>query len=46
MDLYRLAQSLSLIEGPLRIADGDFPDRDVMVSIAEWHTKEVLAAVR
>lgn len=46
LDFYRLAQSLSLIEGPLRIADGDFPDRDFMVSIAEWHIKEVLGAVR
>jgi hypothetical protein len=34
-----------LIEGPLRIADGDFPDRDFMVGIAEWHINAVLAAV-
>jgi hypothetical protein len=26
-ELYRYAQVLSLIEGPLRIADTDFPDR-------------------
>jgi hypothetical protein len=45
MDFYRLAQSLSLIEGPLRIADGDFPHRDAMVDIAEWHIDAVLAAV-
>jgi hypothetical protein len=45
MAFYQLAQSLSLIEGPLRIADGDFPDRDFMVGIAEWHINAVLAAV-
>jgi hypothetical protein len=39
---YAFAQSLSLIEGPLRIADGDFPGRDVMLGIAAWHTDEVL----
>jgi tRNA A-37 threonylcarbamoyl transferase component Bud32 len=39
---YEFAQSLSLIEGPLRIADGDFPDRDFMVKIATWHTDKVL----
>ena len=39
---YEFAQSLSLIEGPLRIADGDFPDRDFMRGIANWHTDKVL----
>jgi hypothetical protein len=46
LNFYRLAQSLSLIEGPLRLADGDFPDHDSMLNIAQWHIKEVLAAVR
>jgi hypothetical protein len=39
---YEFAQSLSLIEGPLRIADGDFPDRDFMLGIAAFHTDKVL----
>jgi hypothetical protein len=46
MEFYRLAQSLSLIEGPLRIADGDFPDRDFMLGIAAWHVEQILAALR
>ena len=32
--LYSLALDLSLIEGPLRLLDGGFPDRDVMLAIA------------
>jgi hypothetical protein len=40
--LYDLAQSLSLVEGPLRIADGDFPDRRFMLDLAAYHTTEVL----
>jgi hypothetical protein len=39
---YEFAQSLSLIEGPLRIADGDFPGRDFMLGLATWHTEKVL----
>lgn len=42
MRFYEFAQSLSLIEGPLRIADGDFPDRDFMLELAAWHTERVL----
>jgi tRNA A-37 threonylcarbamoyl transferase component Bud32 len=42
---YEFAQSLSLIEGPLRIADGDFPARDLMLDIANWHTGKVLRLV-
>ena len=45
MAFYRLAQPLSLIEGPLRLADTDFPDREFMLGIADWHTHLVLAAV-
>jgi aminoglycoside phosphotransferase (APT) family kinase protein len=37
MALYRLAMHLSLVEGPLRLLDGDFPHRDVMQQIAEWN---------
>ncbi|MEU8001710.1 phosphotransferase [Catellatospora sp. NPDC049111] len=44
LDFYRLAHSLALIEGPLRIADGDFPGREFMLSIADWHIGQVLAA--
>lgn len=43
--LYVLAQSLSLIEGPLRIADTDFPGRAFMLEIAAGHTKKVLQLV-
>ena len=43
---YEFAQSLSLIEGPLRIVDGDFPDRDFMLGIAAWHTDKVLRVVQ
>lgn len=43
MDLYGLALDLSLIEGPLRLLDGGFPDRDFMLSIAGWAVERVLA---
>lgn len=39
---YEYAQSLSLIEGPLRLADTDFPGRDFMRDIARQHTAKVL----
>lgn len=45
VDLYAFAQALSLIEGPLRIADTDFPDREWMLNVAEWNITKVLAAV-
>ena len=32
--LYRLALHLSLVAGPLRLLDGDFPDREPMLQIA------------
>ncbi|GIG89051.1 phosphotransferase family protein [Plantactinospora endophytica] len=41
--LYRLAQHLSLVAGPLRLLDGDFPDRDVMRGIAAYHTERALS---
>ncbi|MFJ2555971.1 MULTISPECIES: phosphotransferase family protein [unclassified Streptomyces] len=43
LDLYMLAIRLSLVAGPLRLLDGDFPDRDAMRGIAEHNTKEALA---
>lgn len=45
LELYRYAQVLSLIEGPLRIADTDFPDRQWMLDLAEWNITKALAVV-
>ncbi|QFY13693.1 phosphotransferase [Nonomuraea phyllanthi] len=42
MRLYALAQHLSLVAGPLRLLDGDFPDREAMMGIARFHTEEAL----
>jgi hypothetical protein len=42
LELYTYAQVLSLIEGPLRIADTDFPDRQWMLDLAEWNIAKVL----
>ncbi|RAS65733.1 hypothetical protein C8D87_104284 [Lentzea atacamensis] len=42
MNLYRLAQYLSLVEGPLRLLDGDFPHRDAMRDIAEQNIERTL----
>ncbi|MFJ1722300.1 phosphotransferase family protein [Streptomyces sp. NPDC088244] len=41
--LYKLTQHLSLTAGPLRLLDGDFPDREFMRGIAEHHLNEALA---
>jgi hypothetical protein len=46
LEFYRYAQVLSLIEGPLRIADTDFPDREWMLGLAEWNITKALAEVR
>ncbi|MCX5127621.1 phosphotransferase family protein [Streptomyces sp. NBC_00347] len=43
LDLYTLAMRLSLVAGPLRLLDGDFPDREFMEGIAEHNLKEALA---
>ncbi len=45
LEFYRYAQLLSLIEGPLRIADTDFPDRDWMLDLAERSIGKALAAI-
>jgi hypothetical protein len=42
MSLYALALDLSLIEGPLRLLDGDYPDREEMLAIAGWAVDRVL----
>lgn len=43
LDLYMLAMRLSLVAGPLRLLDSDFPDRDFMQEIAEHNLREALA---
>ncbi|MHC3469427.1 phosphotransferase [Streptomyces sp. 7R007] len=43
--LYALAHRLSLTAGPLRLLEGDFPDREFMRGIAEHHLKGALALV-
>ncbi|MFE2037674.1 phosphotransferase family protein [Streptomyces scopuliridis] len=43
LDLYMLAMRLSLVAGPLRLLDGDFPDRAFMQGIAEHNANEALA---
>ena len=43
LDLYTLATHLSLVAGPLRLLDGDFPHRDVMRGIAEHNAAAALA---
>ncbi|MFG1677097.1 phosphotransferase family protein [Micromonospora sp. NPDC049282] len=45
LEFYRYAQVLSLIDGPLRIAEGDFPDRRWMLDLAERNIAEALAAL-
>lgn len=46
MRFYRLAMCLSLVAGPLRLLDGDFPDRTFMMGIVEHNTQRALAFVR
>ncbi|PRY34796.1 phosphotransferase family protein [Umezawaea tangerina] len=43
---YRLALHLSLVAGPLRLLEGDFPDRDGMLGIVESNMGHVLGALR
>lgn len=44
--LYMLAQRLSLTAGPLRLLDGDFPDRKSMAVIAEHNLNQALELIR
>ncbi|MFF9409727.1 phosphotransferase family protein [Streptomyces anandii] len=46
LEFYTLAQRLSLTAGPLRLLDGDFPDREFMAGIAEHNLREALRLVR
>jgi hypothetical protein len=43
--LYRLAMRLSLVSGPLRLLDGDFPDPEFMRGIAEHNLRQALELV-
>ncbi|MEU4111287.1 aminoglycoside phosphotransferase family protein [Streptomyces sp. NPDC027717] len=43
--LHTLALHLSLVAGPLRLLDGDFPHREAMRGIAEHNTREALRLV-
>ncbi|MFI9175150.1 phosphotransferase family protein [Streptomyces lincolnensis] len=45
MRLYRLAMRLSLVSGPLRLLDGDFPDPEPMRGIAEHNLRRALELV-
>ena len=45
LEFYRFAQVIALIEGPLRIADTDFPDRQWMLDLAERNVGKALAAI-
>jgi hypothetical protein len=44
MSLYALALDLSLIDGPLRLLDGGYPDREEMLAIARNAVERVLLA--
>jgi hypothetical protein len=43
LSLYRLAMHLSLVAGPLRLLDGDYPEREEMMQIAEYNLLRVLS---
>ena len=46
MHFYALVLHLSLIAGPLKLVDGDIPERDEYLEIAEAHTDRALSFVR
>lgn len=46
LGLYRLAMHLSLVAGPLRLIEGDFPNPEWMREIAEHNLVRVLELVR
>jgi Phosphotransferase enzyme family len=43
MKYYQYTMHLDLVGGPMRIADGDFPDRDWMLGVAGHHLQKALA---
>jgi aminoglycoside phosphotransferase (APT) family kinase protein len=46
VSFYVLAQRISLIEGPLRIAGTDYPDRQWMLDLAEYQIARVLQELK
>jgi len=44
--LYELAMHISLVAGPLRLLDGDFPDREPMLAIVRYNMAAALHAIR
>jgi hypothetical protein len=40
---YQYVMHLDLVGGPLRIAGGDFPDREWMLEVADFHLRKALA---
>jgi hypothetical protein len=36
---------LSLVAGPLRLLDGDFPDREFMMNIAEFNLQQACSYI-
>ena len=46
MALYELAMHVSLVAGPLRLLDGDFPHREGMVGIVRWNVRHTLNLLR
>jgi hypothetical protein len=43
MAYYQYVMHLDLVGGPLRIAQGDFPNRDWMLEVADFHLRKALA---
>ncbi|WP_051451772.1 phosphotransferase family protein [Actinospica robiniae] len=43
MKYYQYTMHLGLVGGPLRIAEGDFPNREWMLAAADYHLKQALA---
>lgn len=43
MRYYQYTMHLDLVGGPLRIAQGDFPNREWMLDLADWHLGRALA---
>ena len=46
LQFYRLCLFLSLVAGPLRLLDGDFPDREPMLKIVTANLHRVLQFVQ
>ncbi|MCX4834703.1 aminoglycoside phosphotransferase family protein [Streptomyces sp. NBC_00006] len=43
LKFYQYVMHLDLVGGPLRIAEGDFPNRDWMLGVADFHLQKALA---